>query len=89
MNLITKEYNFKDLSGKDNILSDELGKKIRAKIAERLAPRQKILTNALEKAETDLTNAVIKLPDGGVKEAGTQIRNVSKIPFTPYLGFVS
>ena len=76
MNLITKEYNFKDLSGKDNILSDELGKKIRAKIAERLAPRQKILTNALEKAETDLTNAVIKLPDGSVKEAGTQIRNV-------------
>tara|TARA_R100001594_G_scaffold62451_1_gene96795 strand:- start:310 stop:3426 length:3117 start_codon:yes stop_codon:yes gene_type:complete len=76
INLITKEYNFKGLSGKDNILSDELGVKIRAKIAERLLPRQKILTNALEKAETDLTNAVIKLPDGSVKEAGTQIRNV-------------
>ena len=76
MALIAKEYNFKGLSGKDNILSDELGKKIRAKIAERLAPRQKVLTNALEKAETDLTNAVINLPDGSVKEAGTQIRNV-------------
>ena len=41
---------------------------IRTKIAERLAPKQKILTNALEKAETDLTNAVIKLPDGSTKE---------------------
>ena len=76
MRLISKEYNFQGLSGKDNILSDELGKMIRAKLAERLAPKQKILTNALEKAETDLTNAIIKLPDGGVKEAGTQIRNV-------------
>ena len=76
MNLIAKEYNFQGLSGKDNILSDEIGKMIRTKIAERLAPKQKILTNALEKAETDLTNAVIKLPDGSTKEAGTQIRNV-------------
>ena len=75
MALMAKEYNFQGLSGKDNILSDELGKMIRTKIAERLA-RQKILTNALEKAEIDLTNVVIKLPDGSVKEAGTQIRNV-------------
>ena len=76
MKLMAKEYNFKGLSGKDNILSDELGKKIRIKLAERLVPKQKILTNALEKAENDLTNAVIKLPDGSTKEAGTQIRNV-------------
>ena len=76
MALMAKEYNFKGLSGKDNILSDELGKKIREKLAERLLPKQKILTNALEKAENDLTNAVIKLPDGSTKEAGTQIRNV-------------
>ncbi len=76
MELMAKEYNFPGISGKDNILSDELGKKIRIKLAERLAPKQKILTNALEKAENDLTNAVIKLPDGSTKEAGTQIRNV-------------
>ena len=76
MALMAKEYNFPGLSGKDNILSDELGKMIRTKLAERLAPKQKILTNALEKAENDLTNAVIKLPDGSTKEAGTQIRNV-------------
>jgi len=76
MALMAKEYNFQGLSGKDNILSDELGKMIRTKLAERLAPKQKILTNALEKAENDLTNAVIKLPDGSTKEAGTQIRNV-------------
>jgi hypothetical protein len=76
MALMSKEYNFQGLSGKDNILSDQLGKKIREKLAERLFPKQKILTNALEKAENDLTNAVIKLPDGSTKEAGTKIRNV-------------
>ena len=42
MNLIAKEYNFQGLSGKDNILSDEIGKMIRTQIAERLAPKQKI-----------------------------------------------
>ena len=76
MDLIAKEYNFKGLSGKDNILSDELGQRIQNLIVSRLAPKQRILTKALEKAETDLTNAVIKLPGGNTKEAGTQIRNV-------------
>ena len=76
MDLMAKEYNFKGLSGKDNILSDELGQRIQNLIVSRLAPKQRILTKALEKAETDLTNAVIKLPGGNTKEAGTQIRNV-------------
>ena len=75
-NLITDPYNYAGVSGKDNILSDELGKKIQNKIVERLAPRQKILTEALEKAETDLTNSIIKLPDGSQKQAGEQIRGV-------------
>jgi len=76
MRLMAKEYNFQGLSGKDNILADELGQKIQNLIVQRLDPKQKVLTNALEKAETDLTNAVIKLPGGGTKEAGTKIRNV-------------
>ena len=76
MDLMAKEYNFKGLSGKDNILSDELGQKIQNLIVSRLEPKQRILTKALEKAETDLTNAVIKLPGGNTKEAGTKIKNV-------------
>tara|TARA_R100000900_G_scaffold42098_1_gene34388 strand:- start:254 stop:3373 length:3120 start_codon:yes stop_codon:yes gene_type:complete len=76
MNLMAKEYNFQGLSGKDNILSDEIGQKIQQKIIERLSPKQKFLVKQLENAETDLTNAIIKFPDGSTKEAGTQIRNV-------------
>ena len=76
MNLMAKEYNFQGLSGKDNILSDEIGQKIQQKIIERLSPKQKFLIKQLENAETDLTNAIIKFPDGSTKEAGTQIRNV-------------
>ena len=76
MRLISKEYNFQGLSGKDNILADEIGQKIQQKIIERLNPKTRALTKALENAQTDLTNAVIKLPDGSTKEAGEQIRNV-------------
>ena len=76
MNLMAKEYNFQGLSGKDNILSDEIGEKIQQKIIERLNPKQKFLIKQLENAETDLTNAIIKFPDGSTKEAGTQIRNI-------------
>jgi len=74
--LASDPYNYKGISGKDNILSDELGKKIQNVILSRLEPRQKILTNALEAAETDLTEAVIKLPGGSQKEAGQSIRGV-------------
>ena len=74
--LASDPYNYKGISGKDNILSDELGKKIQNVIVSRLEPRQKILTNALEAAETDLTEAVIKLPGGSQKEAGQSIRGV-------------
>jgi len=49
---------------------------VQNKIIERLSPRQKVLTNALENAETDLTNALIKLPDGSQKEIGQTIRSV-------------
>ena len=76
MNLMAKEYNFQGLSGKDNILSDEIGEKIQQKIIQRLNPKQKFLIKQLENAETDLTNAIIKFPDGSTKEAGTQIRNI-------------
>ena len=76
MSLMAKEYNFQGLSGKDNILADEIGEKIQQKIIERLSPKQKFLIKQLENAETDLTNAIIKFPDGSTKEAGTQIRNV-------------
>jgi len=76
MNLMAKEYNFQGLSGKNNILSDEIGEKIQQKIIERLSPKQKFLIKQLENAETDLTNAIIKFPDGSSKEAGTQIRNI-------------
>lgn len=76
MRLMAKEYNFPGLSGKDNILADEIGVKIQQKIMERLSPKQKLLIRQLENAETDLTNAIIKFPDGSTKEAGTQIRNV-------------
>ena len=76
MRLMAKEYNFQGLSGKDNILADEIGVKIQQKIIERLSPKQKLLIKQLENAETDLTNAIIKFPDGSTKEAGTQIRNV-------------
>jgi len=64
------------LSGKDPIAADELGKMIQNKIIQRLNPKQKILTKALEEAETDLTNVVLKLPDGSKKEIGQTIRNV-------------
>ena len=74
--LASDPYNYKGISGKDNILSDELGKKIQNVIVSRLEPRQKILTNALEAAETDLTEAIIKLPGGSQKEAGQSIRGV-------------
>jgi hypothetical protein len=74
--LASDPYNYKGISGKDNILSDELGKKIQNVILQRLEPRQKILTKALEAAETDLTEAVIKLPGGSQKEAGQSIRGV-------------
>ncbi len=76
MKLMAKEYNFKGLSGKDNILSDEIGEKIQQKIIERLNPKQKFLIKQLENAETDLTNAIIKFPDGSTKEAGAHIRNI-------------
>ena len=69
-------YNYKGLSGKDPIAADELGKMIQNKIIQRLNPRQKILTKTLEEAETDLTNVVLKLPDGSTKEIGQTIRNV-------------
>ena len=69
-------YNYKGISGKDPITADQLGKMIQNKIVERLNPRQKILTNALENAETDLTNVVLKLPDGSTKEIGQTIRGV-------------
>ena len=49
MDLMAKEYNFKGLSGKDNILSDELGQRIQNLIVSRLEPKQRILTKALEK----------------------------------------
>jgi len=78
MKLITDGYNFKNLSGKDPIGADEVGKMIQNSILKRLNPRQKALTNALQKSETDLTDAVIKLPDGGTKEAGEEIRGVIK-----------
>ena len=76
MNLISSPYNFQSLSGKNNILSDELGEQIQQTIVKRLDPKQKALTKALQDAEGDLTNAIIKLPDGGTKEAGVKIRNV-------------
>ena len=51
-------------------------KKYNKKIIQRLNPKQKFLIKQLENAETDLTNAIIKFPDGSTKEAGTQIRNI-------------
>jgi len=74
--LASDPYNYKGLSGKDPITADQLGKMVQNKIIERLSPRQKVLTNALENAETDLTNALIKLPDGSQKEIGQTIRSV-------------
>ena len=74
--LITDGFNYKNLTGKDPIGADQVGKLIQNTIIERLNPRQKILTNALEKSEKSLTNAIIKLPDGGKKEAGEEIRGI-------------
>ncbi len=74
--LITDGFNYKNLTGKDPIGADQVGKLIQNTIIKRLDPRQKILTNALEKSEKNLTNAIIKLPDGGKKEAGQEIRGV-------------
>ena len=75
-NIITGPYKKTALSGKDPIAADELGQLIKNKVLERLSPRQKALTQALEKSETDLTNAVLKLPDGSQKEAGVKIKGV-------------
>ena len=74
--LITDGFNYKNLTGKDPIGADQVGKLIQNTIIKRLSPREKILTNALEKSEKSLTNAIIKLPDGGKKEAGEEIRGV-------------
>jgi hypothetical protein len=69
-------YNFKALKGDDLIARDELGAKIQNTIIKRLDPRQKVLTKALEKAETNLIDAVIALPGGSQKQAGQSIRGV-------------
>jgi len=69
-------YNFKSLKGDDIIARDELGTKIQNTILKRLDPRQKVLTKALEKADTNLIDAVIALPGGSQKQAGQSIRGV-------------
>ena len=74
--LITDGFNYKNLTGKDAIGADQVGKLIQNTIIKRLDPRQKVLTNALEKSEKNLTNAIIKFPNGGKKEAGKEIRGV-------------
>ena len=78
MKLITDGYNFKNLSGKDPIGADQVGKMIQNAIIKRLNPRQKALTTALEASENDLTGMVLKLPTGGTKEAGEEIRGIIK-----------
>jgi len=74
--LATDGFNYKNLTGKDPIGADQVGKLIQNTIIKRLSPRQKVLTNALESSEKNLTNAIIKLPAGGKKEAGEEIRGV-------------
>ena len=76
MNLMSDQYNFTSLSGKNNIAADELGELIQETIVKRLSPKQKKLTANLEAAQTDLTDAIIKFPDGSAKEAGDRIRSV-------------
>ena len=69
-------YNFKALKGDDLIARDELGTLIQNTIIRRLDPKQKVLTKALEKSETNLIDAVIALPGGSQKQAGKSIRGV-------------
>ena len=60
----------------DPMATTRLGKQIKDIVNKRNQPRLKILSDFLNKSETNLADEIIKLPDGQIKPQGQKIRTL-------------
>ena len=77
------KLNSKFVTGKDLKLQNQdsiekIGQSIQNVIKKRQDGRRKIAIQAMEDADTNLTNQVVSLPNGDTKQAGVEISSVIK-----------